>query len=110
MAPEIIKKMPYDCSVDIWAIGVLCFIMLSGKPPFKGRSKDEIFAQITTKNISYSGDIWKTTSKEAQNFCRKMLVRDPKKRTDAETLLKDEWIKKNLEVKEIDEEFLLDVS
>ena len=62
MAPEIIKKMPYDCSVDVWAIGVLCYIMLSGKPPFKGKSKDEIFSQITSKNISYSSDVWKQTS------------------------------------------------
>lgn len=43
MAPEIIKKLPYDCSVDIWALGVLAYIMLSGKPPFKGKTKDEIF-------------------------------------------------------------------
>ena len=43
MAPEIIKTLPYDSSVDIWALGVLCYIMLSGKPPFKGSSKDEIF-------------------------------------------------------------------
>ena len=43
MAPEIIKKLPYNCAVDIWALGVLSYIMLSGKPPFKGRSKDEIF-------------------------------------------------------------------
>ena len=78
MAPEIIKKLPYDCSVDIWALGVLSFIMLSGKPPFKGKSKEEIFAQITTKNISYSGDIWKSTSKEAKAFIRKMLIRDAK--------------------------------
>jgi serine/threonine protein kinase len=43
MAPEIIKQLSYDSSVDIWALGVLCYIMLSGKPPFKGSSKDEIF-------------------------------------------------------------------
>ena len=87
MAPEIIKKLPYDCSVDIWALGVLTYIMLSGKPPFKGKSKEEIFAQITTKNISYSGDVWKNTSKEAKAFCRKMLIRDSKQRVDADTLL-----------------------
>lgn len=77
MAPEIIKKLTYDCSVDIWALGVLTYIMLSGKPPFKGRSKDEVFVEITTKNISYSSDLWKKTSKEAKNFIRKMLIRDP---------------------------------
>lgn len=43
MAPEIIKKQPYDCKVDIWAVGVMCYILLCGKPPFKGKSKDEVF-------------------------------------------------------------------
>lgn len=36
MAPEIIKKRPYDSSVDIWAIGIMTYLMLCGKPPFKG--------------------------------------------------------------------------
>ena len=40
---EIVKKLPYDCSVDIWALGILTYIMLCGKPPFKGKTKDEIF-------------------------------------------------------------------
>jgi serine/threonine protein kinase len=78
MAPEIIKELPYDSSVDIWALGVLCFIMLSGKPPFKGSSKDEIFVQITSKNITYTGETWKIISKEAKSFIKKMLIRDSK--------------------------------
>jgi len=95
MAPEIIKKLPYDCSVDIWALGVLTYIMLSGKPPFKGRTKDDVFVEITTKNINYSGDTWKTISKEAKSFIRKMLIRDPKQRVSAEELLKDDFIINN---------------
>ena len=53
MAPEIIKKLPYNCMVDLWALGVLSYIMLSGRPPFKGKTKEEIFTQITSKNINY---------------------------------------------------------
>lgn len=84
MAPEIIKKLQYDCSVDIWALGVMTYIMLSGKPPFKGRTKDEVFVQITTKDMAFTADIWKKISKEAKNFIKKMLVRDPKERFSAE--------------------------
>ena len=58
MAPEIIKKLPYDTAVDIWAVGVMTYIILSGKPPFKGKSKDEVFVQITTKNIQFTSEIW----------------------------------------------------
>jgi calcium-dependent protein kinase len=48
MAPEIVKKVKYDTKVDIWSLGVLSYILLSGKPPFGGRSKEEIFLQVTT--------------------------------------------------------------
>ena len=43
LSPEILCNNPYNMKSDIWALGVLCYIMLSGKPPFKGSSKDEIF-------------------------------------------------------------------
>lgn len=43
MAPEIVKKMKYDSKVDIWSLGIMAYIILSGKPPFTGKTKDEIF-------------------------------------------------------------------
>lgn len=45
MAPEIVKKLKYDSKVDIWSLGVVAYIILSGKPPFPGKSKEEIFLQ-----------------------------------------------------------------
>jgi len=110
MAPEIIKKLPYDCSVDIWALGVLTYIMMCGKPPFKGRSKDDVFVEITTKNITYTGETWKNISKEAKSFIRKMLIRDPKQRSTAEDLLKDEFIINNVNQDDLRESTLLDIA
>ena len=110
MAPEIIKKLPYDCSVDIWALGVLTYIMLSGKPPFKGKTKEAILAQVISKNINFATDTWKKTSREARNFVKKMLIRDAAQRSTAEDLLKDEWVIKNLTYNEISEAYLLDIA
>lgn len=110
MAPEIIKKLPYDCSVDIWALGVMTYIMLSGKPPFKGKSKDDVFVEITTKNINYPGETWKNISKEAKSFIRKMLIRDPKQRSTAEELIKDEFLVKNVDQGDMRDSVLLDIA
>jgi serine/threonine protein kinase len=43
MAPEIVKNLPYDTKVDIWSLGVVSYILLSGRPPFNGKSKEQIF-------------------------------------------------------------------
>ena len=43
MAPEIIKNLPYDAKVDIWSLGIVAYIMLSGKPPISGKTKEDIF-------------------------------------------------------------------
>ena len=58
MAPEIIKKVKYDYKVDVWSLGVISYILLSGKPPFNGKTKDEIFLQVATKAVSYTDPIW----------------------------------------------------
>ena len=48
MAPEIIKKVKYDSKVDIWSFGILAYIILSGRPPFLGKTKEEIYLQLST--------------------------------------------------------------
>ena len=51
IAPEIIHGMPYNKSVDFWALGVLLFEMLIGRPPFDGADDDELFDNIISKEV-----------------------------------------------------------
>lgn len=92
----------YDTKVDIWSLGIMLYIMLSGKPPFSGQTREEIFLQLTTKSISftdYNGGIshtWLRISKNAKDFIMRCLKRDPRFRYSAEELLKDKWIKSHI--------------
>jgi serine/threonine protein kinase len=58
MAPEIIKSEDYNERVDIWSTGVIAYILLSGRPPFGGRKKDEIYRSIKEGQLSFSDSVW----------------------------------------------------
>jgi serine/threonine protein kinase len=53
MAPEIISEEPYDKKVDIWSTGVITYILLSGRPPFRGKSKQEIFNSVKNSELAF---------------------------------------------------------
>lgn len=92
MAPEIIKNLPYDTKVDIWSLGILAYILFSGQPPFSGKSKQDIFIQLTSHPISYTDNsAWLKVSREAKSLVKKMLTRDPRIRPSAEELLAHEF-------------------
>lgn len=94
MAPEIIKEQPYNHKVDIWSIGVITYILLSGRPPFKGRSKQEIFRSILHGELSFDHPIWDKISPEAKDFISKALDKDASKRADTKVLLDHPWLYK----------------
>jgi serine/threonine protein kinase len=94
MAPEIIQEKPYDHKVDIWSIGIITYILLSGRPPFAGRTKKDIFNAILTGQLRFDHPIWAQVSDDAKDFIRKALIKDPASRADAKTLLEHQWLVK----------------
>lgn len=82
MAPEVLKQS-YGKECDVWSLGVILFIMLSGYPPFGGDDEREIFYNTNNQPLEFSLDEWKNVSADAKNLISKMLDKNPKTRITA---------------------------
>lgn len=93
VAPEVINYEPLSLATDMWAIGVITYILLSGASPFLGDDQQETFANITAVNYEFDEQYFGNTSDLAKDFIMKLLVNDPRKRSSIEECLEHPWIK-----------------
>ncbi|GBO34568.1 Calcium/calmodulin-dependent protein kinase type II alpha chain, partial [Araneus ventricosus] len=92
LSPEVLKKDPYGKPVDIWACGVILYILLVGYPPFWDEDQHRLYAQIKAGAYDYPSPEWDTVTAEAKNLINSMLTVNPAKRITAGEALKHPWI------------------
>jgi len=92
LSPEVLKKEPYGKPVDIWACGVILYILLVGYPPFWDEDQHRLYAQIKAGAYDYPSPEWDTVTPEAKNLINQMLTVNPAKRIRAEEALRHPWI------------------
>lgn len=78
VAPEVLKGK-YGMKCDMWSLGVLLYLMLSGDFPFTGQSSKEIYESINSGKYSLERKEWKRVSSAAKDLLSKLLVWDPSK-------------------------------
>ncbi|TRY56246.1 hypothetical protein DNTS_028557 [Danionella cerebrum] len=93
VAPEIVNYEPLGLEADMWSIGVITYILLSGASPFLGETKQETLTNISAVNYDFDEEYFSNTSELAKDFIRRLLVKDPKKRMTIEDSLQHPWIK-----------------
>jgi len=92
-APEIVRgDLSYDKSVDMWSIGVITFVLLSGCFPFHSDNEETLKIQIIKGNFTFPPEQWNNLSEQAKDFIQNLLQVDPSKRLVAEKALKHPWI------------------
>lgn len=82
IAPEVLKGN-YTEKCDLWSIGVIMFILLSGIPPFNGATDDEIMEKVGIGKFDFKDKIWKNRSSDAIDLITKLLTFNPDKRINA---------------------------
>jgi len=93
VAPEVLLAIPYDKSVDMWAVGVITYVMLTGCFPFfeEGKNYKALYQKIINVDYSFPDDV--DMSEEVKSFIKNLLVRDPTKRPTPEQCRNHPWLK-----------------
>ena len=92
MAPEVLKRK-YDEKCDLWSIGVIFYILLTGRPPFDGNDDEEILKNVEIGVYDKTSYPFPSLSSYAKDLINKLLQYDPKKRISAEEALEHPWFK-----------------
>ncbi|XP_069031181.1 death-associated protein kinase 2a [Embiotoca jacksoni] len=95
VAPEIVNYEPLGLEADMWSVGVITYILLSGASPFLGETKQDTLGNITAINYEFDEEFFCHTSEPAKKFISQLLEKDKKKRLTIQDALNHPWIKSN---------------
>lgn len=96
VAPEVLKRQGYDLACDIWSLGVLLYIMLSGRTPFASTpndSPDVILKRIGSGHIDFSSTRWSLISAPVKDLLRQMLHIVPENRPTVAQIMEHSWVR-----------------
>ncbi|XP_010771530.1 calcium/calmodulin-dependent protein kinase type II delta 1 chain-like [Notothenia coriiceps] len=92
LSPEVLRKDPYGKPVDMWACGVILYILLVGYPPFWDEDQHRLYQQIKAGAYDFPSPEWDTVTPDAKDLINKMLTINPSKRITSPEALKHPWI------------------
>ncbi|CAJ1076168.1 myosin light chain kinase%2C smooth muscle isoform X1 [Xyrichtys novacula] len=92
VAPEVISYEPVGLATDMWSIGVICYILLSGESPFQGNSDAETLALVTAAQWEFDDESFDEITDEAKNFISSLLNKDSRRRLSCKEALAHPWM------------------
>eukprot|EP00093_Oithona_nana_P011563 11563.XXX_17929_13097_1 [CDS] Oithona nana genome sequencing. len=101
VAPEVVNFEPISFATDMWAVGVITYVLLSGLSPFMGDTDLETMANVTIAEYDYEDEAFDNVSDIAKDFIDSLLVKTKEKRLSAEACLKHSWLNSVLPEKDL---------
>lgn len=95
VAPEVLHYEPLSLQTDIWSIGVLTYVLLTGCSPFGGDNKQETFLNITKCLLTFPEDLFEDVSEDAIDFIKSALRIKPRERPTVEHCLEHRWLRED---------------
>ncbi|KAL7866071.1 hypothetical protein SRHO_G00113180 [Serrasalmus rhombeus] len=92
VAPEILNYEPITTASDLWSVGVITYMLITGESPFAGEDKQQTFLNVSQVNVDYSKEAFSRVSELAVHFIRKLLVKAPEDRPSAADCLSHPWL------------------
>jgi calcium-dependent protein kinase len=92
VAPEVVNGPQYDFRCDLWSLGIITYMLLTGQPPYWGLTPEEVLQKIKTDAPDTDSPGWVNASPEAKDFVLSLLQRRPEDRLSGEALLRHPWI------------------
>ncbi|XP_068574387.1 myosin light chain kinase, smooth muscle [Cebidichthys violaceus] len=92
VAPEVINYEPVFLTTDMWSIGVICYILLSGESPFQGNNDAETLALVTAAQWEFDEESFDEITDEAKHFISSLLNKDTRRRMSCEEALAHPWM------------------
>ncbi|KAL7633275.1 UNVERIFIED_CONTAM: hypothetical protein RMT77_016380 [Armadillidium vulgare] len=92
VAPEILQYEPISLATDMWSVGVLVYVLLTGHSPFGGDTKQETFLNISQCQLDFPDDLFSGISSSAMEFISALLVVDPRCRLTVSEALEHPWL------------------
>ncbi|KAG8000801.1 Serine/threonine-protein kinase 17B [Nibea albiflora] len=92
VAPEILNYEPITTATDLWSVGVIAYMLVTGESPFAGDDKQETFLNVSQVSVDYSREAFSRVSELAVDFIRKLLVKAPEDRPSAAECMCHPWL------------------
>ncbi|KAL1460185.1 hypothetical protein WDU94_012121 [Cyamophila willieti] len=95
VAPEVVNFDAISYGTDMWSVGVICYVLLSGLSPFMGETDVQTMANVTIANYDFDDECFNEISEDAKDFIRKLLLKDITARMTASQSLQHPWLSRH---------------